>query len=282
MAKLALGRGLEALIPRTAQGESDATKRLQTIPLDAIAPNPFQPRKKFDADALKDLANSIKAQGLLQPILVKKDGAGFVLVAGERRFRAARLAGVETVPALVLDAVDDTEMLQMALIENIQREDLNPIETAQAYQALIEKCGLTQNQMAERVGKNRTSIANTLRLLTLPDHIKSMVSEGKLNEGHARAILSVSDETMRDRIAQRILSETLSVRQAEGLARTTKRRRLTVKRKPPVIEEAETFLKHTLGTAVKIVPGLKKGAIQIEYYGEEDLTRLLDLFRKLT
>jgi ParB family chromosome partitioning protein len=282
MGKIALGRGLEALIPTgTADGEKPGGE-LRSLPLDKISPNPHQPRKEFDHDKLVELVESFKTRGVLQPILVKKEGAGYQLVAGERRFRAAGMAGLKAVPALVLEDVDAAEMLQLALIENLQREDLNPIETAQAYQSLIDKCQWTQSQLAERVGKNRASVANTLRLLTLPENIKSLIAEGKLSEGHARAILSVSDPAMRDRIAQRILTETLSVRQAEGLAQKTKRRKLVVKRKPPAIEEAETFLKQTLGTAVRIVPGLKKGRIEVEYYGNEDLNRLLDLIRKLS
>lgn len=280
MAKIALGRGLEALIP-TGSEDGAASRQWRTVPLDKIAPNPYQPRQAFDEEGLKELADSIKSRGMLQPILVKPDGAGYVLVAGERRFRAARQAGMEKVPAVVLDDIDDDDLLQIALIENLQREDLNPIETAQAYHTLIEKCNLTQVQLAERIGKNRTSVANSLRLLTLPQHIKQLVAEGKLSEGHARAILSVADPTVRDKIASRIISETLTVRRAESLARQTKRRRLTIKRKSPIIEDAETFLKQTLGTAVRIVPGLKKGRIEIEYYGNEDLTRLIELFRKL-
>ncbi len=280
MGKVALGRGLEALIPTGAQ-DGEAARQWSIIPLDRIAPNPYQPRQSFDEEALAELVASIKSRGLLQPILVKKDGAGYILVAGERRFRAARAAGMERVPAVVMDDIEDTDLLQIALIENLQREDLNPIETARAYQTLLEKCSLTQAQLAERVGKNRASVANSLRLLTLPDNIKQLVAEGKLSEGHARAILSVADPIMRDKIAARIISETMTVRQAESLTRRTKRRRLTIKRKSPIIEDAETFLKQTLGTAVRIVPGLKKGRIEIEYYGDDDLTRLLDLFRKI-
>lgn len=281
MGKIVLGRGLEALIPTRAQ-DTIATGDLVTIPVDRIAPNPFQPRKAFNPDSLKELAESVKARGMLQPILVKKDAAGYTLVAGERRFRAAKLAGLAHVPALILEQIDDGEMLQVALVENLQREDLNPVETATAYQALIDTCHLSQAQVAERVGKSRAAVANTLRLLTLPEHIKRYLTEGKLTEGHARAILSVTDPMVRERIAQRILAETLSVRQSEGLAQHARRRRLVVKRKAPDIEEAETFLKHTFGTAVKIMPGLKKGTIQIEYYGNEDLNRLLELFRKIS
>ncbi len=282
MGKIALGRGLEALIPTGPADGGESSGELHSLPLDKIVPNPYQPRKEFDQDKLVELSESFKARGVLQPVLVVKEGAGYQLVAGERRFRAAKIAGLTEVPALVLENIDATEMLQLALIENLQREDLNPIEAAQAYRSLIEKCGLTQAQLAERVGKNRASIANTMRLLTLPENIKSLIAEGKLTEGHARAILSVADTAMRDRIAHRILTETLSVRQAEGIARKTKRRRLVVKRKPPAIEEAETFLKQTFGTAVRIIPGLKKGRIEVEYYGDEDLNRLLDLIRKIS
>jgi ParB family chromosome partitioning protein len=282
MGKIALGRGLEALIPTGAVDGSHPNGELRSLPLDKIGPNPFQPRKSFDQDKLAGLAESFKVRGMLQPILVKKDGAGFLLVAGERRYRAAKIAALDTVPAIILEDISDTDMLQLALIENIQRENLNPIEAAQAFQSLVDTCGLTQAQLAERVGKNRASVANTLRLLTLPERIKDLIAEGRLSEGHARAILSVSSAEMQDRIAQRIINETLSVRQTEGLSRQVKRRRLVVKRKPPSIEEAETFLKHTLGTAVKIVPGLKKSRIEIEYYGNEDLNRILDLVRKIS
>jgi ParB family chromosome partitioning protein len=282
MAKIALGRGLEALIPTRPQDGSPSAGELRSLSLDKIAPNPHQPRQSFDQDKLAELAESFKTRGMLQPILVRRDGAGYQLVAGERRYRAARLANLTAVPALVLEEIEAAEMLQLALIENLQREDLNPIDTAQAYQSLIDQCGLTQAQLAERVGKNRASVANTLRLLTLPENIRTLISEGKLSEGHARAILSVSDPAMRDRIAHRIISETLSVRQSETMARTTQRRRLVVKRKPPAIDDAETFLKHILGTAVRIVPGLKKGRIEVEYYGDEDLNRILDLMRKIS
>lgn len=282
MRKVALGRGLEALIPTSAPEGARSRGDLRSIPLDKIGPNPFQPRKAFDPEKLAELAESFKSRGMLQPILVKKDGAGFQLVAGERRYRAAKLAGLETIPALVLEEIETPEMLQLALIENLQREDLNPIETAQAYQSLVDQCGLTQGELAARIGRNRASVANTLRLLTLPDTIKNLIAEGKLSEGHARAILSVSDPVMRERIAHRIIMETLSVRQAEGMARRTKRRKLVVKRKPPAIEEAETFLKQTLGTAVRIIPGLKKGRIEVEYYGDEDLNRILDMIRSIS
>lgn len=280
MSKVVLGRGLEALIP-VGDHEGEAKGEVLSLHLESIAPNPFQPRQAFDEESLKELAVSVRSRGLLQPILVKRDGTGYLLVAGERRFRAARMAGLEKVPALVLEDLSDTDMLQIALIENLQRENLNPIEAANAYQMLMSRCSLTQTELADKVGKSRAAVANTLRLLSLPERVKQLIVEGRLSEGHARAILSVSDPLMREKIAERISAEALSVRQAEELGRQGRRRRLTVKRKLPAIEEAETFLKHTLGTAVRIMPGLKKGIIQIEYYGNDDLTRLLDLFRKI-
>jgi ParB family transcriptional regulator, chromosome partitioning protein len=280
MRKIALGRGLEALIP-TASDEAPEVGQFRSVPLDKISPNPHQPRKAFDPEKLAELAESFKSRGMLQPILITTEGSGYQLVAGERRYRAAKLANLVEVPALVLDDLDPTEMLQLALIENLQRENLNPIETAQAYQSLLDQCGLTQVELAERVGKNRASVANTLRLLGLPDHIKGLIADGKLSEGHARAILAVADPALRDRIAQRIMSETLSVRQAEEMTRKEKRRKLKVRRKSPGLEDAESFLKQTLGTAVRIVPGLKKSRIEVEYYGDDDLNRLLDMFRKL-
>lgn len=280
MGKIALGRGLEALIPITTDAEAKEG-RLVSIPLDKIVPNPYQPRKSFDEQKLRELADSFKVMGMLQPILAKKQGAEYILIAGERRYRAAKMAALDSIPAMIIEDATDESLLEMALIENIQRENLNPLETATAYRALMNKCDWTQNELAGRLGKNRASVANTLRLLTLPENIQALIAEGKLSEGHARAILSVADPLMREKIAARILSESLSVRQVEALSRKGKRRRLVVKRQSPEVEEAETFMKHLLGTSVKIVPGLKKGRIEVEYYGNEDLNRILDLMRKI-
>lgn len=280
MGKIALGRGLEALIPITTDAEAKEG-RLVSIPLDKIVPNPNQPRKSFDEQKLRELADSFKVMGMLQPILAKKQGAEYILIAGERRYRAAKMAALDSIPAMIIEDATDESLLEMALIENIQRENLNPLETATAYRALMNKCDWTQNELAGRLGKNRASVANTLRLLTLPEKIQALIAEGKLSEGHARAILSVADPLMREKIAARILSESLSVRQVEALSRKGKRRRLVVKRQSPEVEEAETFMKHLLGTSVKIIPGLKKGRIEVEYYGNEDLNRILDLMRKI-
>jgi ParB family chromosome partitioning protein len=214
-------------------------------------------------------------------LVVKSDGTGYTIIAGERRYRAAKLAGMTEVPVVVMEAADDASMLELALVENLQREDLNPIEAAEAYHTLIEKCGLTQGQLATRVGKSRVAVTNLLRLLNLPEQIKNMLREGKLTEGHARAILSFDNEAEMMRQAQRIIDDSLSVRDVERQAGRMTKRRLTLKRKMPAIMEAETFLKQTLGTSVKIHHGLRKKKIEIDYYSDDDLDRLLDLFRRI-
>ncbi len=278
--KIVLGRGLEALIP--SQEPADSTSgAYRAIPLNMIVPNPLQPRRQFDETALQELAESFKSQGILQPIVVKKGDSGFVLIAGERRYRAARLAGLDKIPAMVLEEKDEGDMLQMALVENLQREDLNPLEAAEAFKKLMDDGGMTQNQLASRVGKSRAAVANLVRLLGLPEKVKEFIREGKLTEGHARAILSIEDDLSRVRLAERIVAENLTVRQAEETARGTKRRKLVPKRKIPTLVEMENYLKQLLGTSVKISSGLKRGKIEIEFYGEEDLDRILELFRKI-
>jgi len=278
--KVVLGRGLDALIPRHDDSTVGDSTYLN-LPLNKIRPNPMQPRQQFEESALQELAESFKSQGVLQPILVKKTDEGYILIAGERRFRAAHIAGLEKIPAIVVDEKDEADMLQMALVENIQRENLNPLEAAEAFQKLHDEVGLTQNQIAVRVGKSRAAVANMLRLLVLPEKIKEMIRVGKLTEGHARAILALEDELAQFRLAERIVSENLSVRSAEHTVRKTRRRKLVPKKKFPVLVEAENYLKRLMGTAVKIIPGLKRGKIEIEYYGDEDLERILELFRKI-
>jgi ParB family chromosome partitioning protein len=278
--KIVLGRGLEALIPTAEEGKASQGS-YKEIALDLILPNPMQPRRQFDDAALSELAESFINQGVLQPIIVKRKDNGYILIAGERRYRAARLAGFNQIPATVLDEKDDVDMLQMALVENLQREDLNPLETAEAFRKLIDDAGMTQNQLASRVGKSRAAVANMLRLLNLPEKIKEMIRGGKLTEGHARAILAIDDDLTRVRLAERIISENLSVRDVEDVARSARKRKLVPRRKSPVLMEAENYLKQLLGTAVKITPGLKRGTIQVEYYGDEDLERILELFRKI-
>lgn len=281
MSKQALGRGLGALIPNQQESDSEE-RRYRMVPINDIKPNPMQPRREFDLEKLHELAASLKTDGMMQPLVLKKNSSGYAIIAGERRYRAARLAGFDRVPAIVMDTVDDTRMLELALIENIQREDLNPLELASAYRKLIDQCGLTQQDLATRVNKSRTAVTNTLRLLTLPSSIQEMVRHGQLTEGHARAILGLSSENEMIDTARRIIDGGMSVRETEQVTTRTKKRRLVPKRKIPAISEIESYLKQTLGTSVKITPGLKRGRIEIEYYGDDDLERLLELFRKIT
>lgn len=279
MSKIVLGKGLEALIP---SGASEAEqKSLRSIPVDKIAPNPMQPRHDFDEAALKELADSFKANGIIQPLVVKKEDAGYIIVAGERRYRAAKMAHVTEVPAVVLDDIDEIGMLELALVENLQRENLNAIEIAEAYRTLIDKVGLTQQELADKVGKSRVSVTNILRLLNLPEEIRRMIRQGKISEGHARAIMAVGSEEAMIKMAQRIVADSLSVREVEEAARPKRGRKLIPKRKLPEIAEVENELKQRLGTSVKISHGLKRGKIEIEYYGADDLDRLVDLFRRL-
>lgn len=281
MSKTVLGKGLSALIP-AEQDISPHEIHYRVIPLDQIAPNPMQPRQNFDDVRMAELAESVKQNGMVQPLVVRKNGGGYTIVAGERRYRAARLAGLDKAPAVIMDDLDDARMLELALVENIQREDLNPLELAGAYRRLIDQCGLTQARLAERVGRSRAAVANHLRLLTLPDSIKKLIADGSLTEGHARAILSLDSEASMLEMAQRIVSNSLTVREVEKAGtRKKKRRRLVVRRISPALAEMETDLKRLLATAVKITPGLKQGKIEIEYYGEEDLSRLWQLFRKI-
>jgi len=280
MSKVVLGKGLEALIPGEEKSAGGTSRQYQA-PLDKLAPNPMQPRRDFDEASLQQLAESFKQHGVVQPLVVKPQDGRFVIVAGERRFRAAQLAGMTQLPVVMRDDLDETGMLELALVENLQREDLNPVETAEAYQTLIDKCGLTQAQLAARVGKSRVAVTNLLRLLGLPETVKTMLRRGLLTEGHARAVLSFEDEAEMIRQAKRIVDDSLSVRDVERRAGHTKKRRLLPKRRLPALIEAENYLKRTLGTSVKIHHGLKRKKIEIEYYSDDDLDRLLELFQRI-
>lgn len=284
MSKLVLGKGLGALIPTEDPSATTATENsnYRLLALDQIQPNTMQPRHEFDQEKLAELADSLRVNGMMQPLVVKPHGERFMLIAGERRFRAAKIAGLTEVPVIINDVNGDAQMLELALVENIQREDLNPLELAAAYRKLIEQCGLTQQDLSVRVNKSRTAVTNTLRLLTLPSSIQDMVRRGELTEGHARAILGLSSEDEMLTTARRIIDGGLSVRATEEATTRTKKRRLVPKRKLPAINEIESYLKQVLGTSVKISPGLKRGRIEIEYYGDDDLERLLELFRKIT
>ena len=279
-----LGRGLGALIPPgAAEHRAPSGTGYREIPIDAIRPNPYQPRDAFDEQALGALADSIREVGLLQPVLVRPAGDGFELIAGERRWRAAQRVGLQTIPALVRET-DDNTALEQALVENLQRDDLNPLEEAAAYQQLIEDFHLTHEQVASRMGKSRAAISNTLRLLQLPPSIQRAVREGQLSMGHARALLGTPDRAFQEAMAKRIVKEDLSVRQVEdsvrarndgaGAARST-----TVevpgRMRPAGLAELEELLGDHLDTRVKIRLGAGgKGTLAIDFAGLDDLERI--------
>ncbi len=274
-----LGRGLSALIP----GAVEEGAGLLEVPVDAVAPNPRQPRTLFEDGALEALALSIQEVGVLQPIVVRKSASGFELIAGERRLRAAKLAGLATIPAVVRDS-DDAESLREALIENIHREDLNPIELAEAFRELLEELGLKQETLAERLGMSRSHIANTIRLLQLPPEVQRLVAEGKMQAGHGRALLSLVDGEAQATLALRIAAEDLSVREVEELVRNYLEHPATQGRPTPAaavsapesaLAEVEEILSEQLATRVTIQMGRKRGRIVVEFGSADDLERIV-------
>jgi len=282
----ALGRGLDALIPGASRQTvsppspaADTAGGERRVAIDDIRPNPRQPRANFDATALAELAASIRAKGVLQPLLVRPSSqGGYELIAGERRLRAAESAGLETVPVVVRESSDD-ESLEIALIENIQRDDLSPLEEAAAYQRLIEEFGHTQDEIAERVGKSRPAIANAIRLLRLPESVRREITRGRLTAGHARTLLSLDNADAQLRAARQILARQMSVRDAE----TTIARRKDGGRQPardPHRQALERELALALGTRVRIRPRGRGGRIEIEYYSNEELQGLSDRLRR--
>jgi ParB family chromosome partitioning protein len=278
MQKQALGKGLGALIPDLSSLDDKDRKALgiHELALEKIIPNEYQPRKTFQDDALKELAASIKEHGVIQPVIVHRIGTNYGLIAGERRWRASRLAGLKSIPALVKEATK-RELIEQALIENIQREDLNPIEAAEAYKRLQDEFKLTQEDLAKRVGKERSTVTNFLRILSLPKEVKQEINAGNLSMGHAKALLSL--ERGRDQIqtALRIVKKGLSVREAETLSARLKHPPKEKKvRHNNEIKSVEEKLKKSLGTKVSIAPRAKGGRIVIEYYSAEELDRLLE------
>lgn len=279
MPKGGLGKGLGALIPQMEEYEAGSTREVR---LDEISPNPYQPRKEFDEQKLAELADSIREHGLIQPLVVRPVGDRFQLIAGERRWRASRMAGLVTVPVVVYE-VDDQGLMEMALVENLQREDLNPLEAALAYRRLLEEFKFTQEDVAARVGKSRSAVSNTLRLLTLPEPVQAAVSSGELSEGHARALLGLNDPREVLRVWQQVKAQGLSVRATEqivrrivrGVSREAKGSRV-VKAKDADLEAVVDQLRSTLGTQVKVKGDSSRGWIEIEFYDSEDLTRILD------
>lgn len=279
--KRGLGRGLSALIPEDVEGSlfEEDEKRGQIVELDInlVVSNINQPRKEFEKESLEELKDSIKQYGIIQPIVVRKLEDKYEIIAGERRWRAAKEAKLEKVPCIIKEA-DDKEAFKLALIENIQRQDLNPIEEANAFKALIDNYNLKQEEVAEAVGKSRSYIANSLRLLKLDKEILDYVSEGKITVGHGKALLGIKGKKDRLNVVKSIIDKDLNVRETEKLVSKTKTKKTkNIANKDPFIEEIEEKLMQTLGTKVNLVSGKKGGKIEIEYYSDEDLQRILEV-----
>jgi ParB family chromosome partitioning protein len=281
MNKKVLGRGLGALIPqRVAEPQPlPASPGLALIPIEQIGPNPYQPRKTFNEASIEELARSVREHGIVQPLVVTRTGEGkYRLIAGERRFRAAQKAGLTSVPAVIKEMMPEGDALQIALIENIQREDLNPIEEAMAYHQLHEEFGLTQEEISRRVGKERSTVANFLRLIKLPDSVKKLLASGQLSMGHARALLAVESAKKQEQLADRVVKRTLNVRQTEMLAAATapKTSSKPEREKDVFTLDAEEKLQRTLRTKVDIDRRRRGGVIHIRFGSEDELIRVVD------
>ena len=283
----ALGRGLGALLPPKSQGESSPNEHapasrdeIREVPIDSIDPNPYQPRRNFDQKSLLELSRSIRSDGLVQPIVVRPNGSRFELIVGERRCRAAKMAGMTTIPAIVRE-VDRERVLEVTLVENIQREDLNPIEVAHALDRMIQELHLNHEEVASRTGKDRSTITNLLRLLRLPGDVQQLVAERRISGGHARAILGLEDATQQVALAEKAAAQGLSVRQVERTVRSlteSKKSAGKTRQLDPNVAAAVAELEQKLGTKVKLVQqGRHKGKIEVEYYSEEDLERIYSI-----
>lgn len=279
MERRALGKGIGALIP---EKEESARHEIIYASTDQIKPNPFQPREEFNQEHIEELAQSIKEKGVIQPLLVRRRGDSFELIAGERRLRACKSLALKEIPVIVKD-IDDRDSLEYALIENIQRESLNPIEEAHAYQHLIDKFQVTQEKISEALGKARTTIANTLRLLKLPHEIQEEMKKGRISFAHGRTLLELDDENLQRRFAQDIISKDLSVRELESLIKMRRpkisRRKLSPAGREPFLAALEEELQHLLSTKVRINKMKKRGHIFIEFYSQEDLERISGIIR---
>ena len=284
MSAKGLGRGLGALMGDLTAEEPASKSPYQLLPLHKVEPNPNQPRQDFDPEQLEALARSIQEHGVVQPLTVRPLPNGYYqIIAGERRWRAARMAELKEIPAVIMEA-DDKKTTELALIENLQRQDLNPVEEALGYQSLINDYGLTQEEAASRVGKSRPAVTNALRLLQLTPEILEMVRKGSLSAGHARAVLSLKSPQKQQQAAQKIVALGLSVRQAELLCKNMERE--PVPQKPvslavDYVAECEKNLSRHLGRGVKIVNGKRKGRFELEFYGQEDLQKLLDALMQI-
>lgn len=280
----ALGRGLSSLIPRTGGGVG-----VDTVDVDLIVPNPHQPRTRFDPQALEELAASIREHGVLQPVIVTQAPSDlgpttYQLIAGERRLQAARMAGVERMPVVIREEAAGTSLLELALVENLQREDLNPLEEAAAFKRLAEEFGMTQDEIAKRVGRSRTAVSNTLRLLTLEEDIRASLASGQISEGHARALLGIEDSQVRLDAWRRIVADTLTVRQAEEIARALRASRHVPAQAPdrrtaitdPDVRALEDSLRQALGAPVKLAKGRRGGRIIIRFHNDDELHGIVE------
>ena len=282
-ARKALGRGLEALIPDLPDDQEDDRQSVLQVPIDRISANPYQPRQSFDQARLDELARSILEKGVIQPVTVRRKNGKeeYELIAGERRLRAARQTGYQTIPAIVMAVSSPEEMMELSLIENIQRDDLNPIHEARAYLRLQEECHLTQEEVATRVGKNRATVANTLRLLKLPPDVQKSLLADEISMGHARALLGLENRAKQADMCRQIVKKGLSVRKVEELVRKSfeEKRESAPSRKPHDLAAAESIMQRILGTKVNINRRQHKGKIEIEFYSADDLNRILELLK---
>lgn len=280
MSKKGLGKGLGALI---ATANEEVSSGVVELRINDIEPNAGQPRKKFDDEKLMQLSDSIKQHGIVQPIIVRKENSTYKIVAGERRWRAARLAGLTTVPVIIKD-VTNKQVMEMALIENIQREDLNPIEEAEAYERLINEYNMTQEELSNSIGKNRSTIANIIRLLALGDIVKEFLINGDISSGHARALLAIDEKEKQEIVCKEIIDKNLNVRETENYVKrllTDQKKGKKVINNDANIVKIEDELKKILGTKVKLSNNNKKGKIMIEYYSNDELERILEIFKNI-
>ncbi len=284
--KPVLGKGINALIPEhpDSGGPDDSTRQIVYINVDEIEPNPFQARTEFNPEHIDELMRSIQEKGVIQPITVNRVGQSYHLIAGERRWRATRQAGFETIPAIVHEIESQQDLMELSLIENIQRENLTPVEEAEGYRALMDRCFLTQEQVAQKVGKNRSTVANLLRLLNLPLEIQDFLRQGRLQMGHARALLGLDDDDDRLELARRAAEEKLTAREVERAVNARRSGRDKKKKSKaesrdvdPLIREQEERLQHRFGTAIHIRRSGDRGRIEIEFYDDGDLDRILEL-----
>ena len=275
-----LGKGINALFPDVDLKE----ETVKEVSIKECRPNPYQPRKTFDADAIEELKVSIQEYGIIQPLILRQSIKGYEIVAGERRYRAAKEAGLSTVPAIIKDLTDE-KMMEIALLENLQREDLSIIEEAYAYKNLLEELKLTQEELSQKLGKSRSHIANTVRLLTLPEEVIQSINNKELSMGHGRALLGLKDKSLVKRILKKTMKEGLNVRQVEQLIQDLNNHieatpKTNKKEKDIFLLEQEESLRNVLGTSVKIEKGKKKGKIEIEFYNDDELNRLIDVLKR--